>query len=333
MSTMFESATFKLTAWYLLIVMIISLLFSVMIYQIATTEVSQRLRGFEEQIIIGGTYVTIPGYDLRGIRTDLLDKAAASLVWSLVYTNLFILLAGGMGSYFLARRTLRPLKDAHEAQARFTSDASHELRTPLAAMKMELEVALRDPKLSKQEMRELLDSNLEEVNKLSDLSTTLLKISQNDEKNLSLETISLSQLIESTPKRTSQPTRFRIKRPLPAIKTTVNRASIEEVLLILCDNALKYSPKKTRITLSLKRRPGRALIHISNSGQGIAKDQLQYIFERFYRGDQSRTASGANGYGLGLSVAKQLIRLNKGDIYVRSTPGKMTTFTISLPIK
>ena len=333
MHNIFESATLKLTAWYLLIVMVISLLFSFMIYQIATSEVSQRLRGFEEQIIINDTIVTLPGYDFRGIRTDLLDKAATSLVWSLVYTNLFILMAGGFGAYFLARRTLQPLKDAHAAQARFTSDASHELRTPLAAMKMELEVALRDPKLSKAEMREILESNLEEVNKLSDLATTLLKISQNDNDSLTFEDVHLAALIESTPKRTKQPTRFKIRRPLPAIHVTANRASIEEVLLILCDNALKYSPKKSRITLSLKRRPGRALIHISNSGKGIAKEQLQLVFERFYRGDLSRTESGKNGYGLGLSVARQLIRLNNGDIYVRSTPGKNTTFTISLPIK
>lgn len=333
MTTMFESATLKLTAWYLLIIMIISILFSVIIYQITTSEVSQRLQGFEEQIIIGGPITPELPYDFQHIRRGLIDKAAVSLVWSLVYTNIIILIAGGMGAYFLARRTLEPLKHAHEAQARFTSDASHELRTPLAAMKMELEVALRDPKLQKNEMRELLESNLEEVNKLTDLSTTLLKISQSDEKNLTLDTFALSSIIESTPKRTRQPTRFKIKRPLPNIPITANKASIEEVLLILCDNALKYSPKKSQVTISAKKRAGRAQIHITNTGKGIAKDQIHRIFERFYRGDLSRTESGTNGYGLGLSLAKQLVHMHGGDISVTSTPGKNTTFTISLPIK
>lgn len=333
MNTMFESATLKLTAWYLLIIMVISLLFSMMIYQITTSEVSQRLQGFEEQIIIEGPYAIYPDYDFQGIRRGLIDKAAVSLIWSLVYTNIIILMAGGLGAYFLARRTLQPLKLAHEAQARFTSDASHELRTPLAAMKMELEVALRDPKLQKQEMRELLESNLEEVNKLSDLSTTLLKISQNDEKNLTLDTFSLPELLESTPRRTSQAKRFKIKRPLANVKLTANRASIEEVLLIMCDNALKYSPPNSRIRLSLKKRTNKVHINISNGGAGIAKDQIHHIFERFYRGDQSRTESGSNGYGLGLSLARQLVHLHGGEIYVSSTPGKVTTFTISLPIK
>lgn len=334
MSTMFESATIKLTAWYLLIIMSVSILFSVMIYQMTTSEVSQRLQGFEEQIIIGrGPFIVEEPYDLQGIRRGLIDKAAISLVWSLVYTNIIIFIAGGMGAYFLARRTLQPLKQAHDAQARFTSDASHELRTPLAAMKMELEVALRDPKLQKNEMREILESNLEEVNKLTDLSTTLLKISQSSENSLTLDTFSLSDLIEATPKRTSQPKRFRIKRPLPSFKITANKPSIEEVLLILCDNALKYSPESSRITMSMKKRANRAHIHITNKGKGITKDQIHHIFDRFYRGDLSRTESGSNGYGLGLSLAKQLVHMHGGDISVTSTPGKTTTFTISLPMK
>ena len=330
---MFESATVKLTTWYIIILMTISLLFSILIFQISTSEVAHRLRGFEEQIIVDTPLNRQLDYGLQEIRSSLMSEATSNIVWSLVYFNLFILLAGGVGAYFLARHTLLPLKEAHEAQERFTSDASHELRTPLAAMKMELEVALRDPKLQKSEMRELLESNLEEVNKLSDLSTTLLKISRNDHKNLSMDTFALADLLRSSPKRTEHPKRIKIRKPMPDITLTANRASIEETVLILLDNALKYSPPESTVRISVKKRVGRALIHISNSGPGIQKEQLDHIFDRFYRGDTSRTDSAKNGYGLGLSVAKQLVRLHGGDILVDSTPGKTTTFTISLPIR
>src|SRR5690606_24862255 len=106
-----------------------------------------------------------------------------------------IWLAGGVGSYYLARRTLRPIEEAHEAQSRFTSDASHELRTPLASMKTELEVALRDPALNKEEMRELLVSNLEEVDKLTKLSQNLLQLSRLEQENIQLERVVLREVI------------------------------------------------------------------------------------------------------------------------------------------
>lgn len=330
---MFESATAKLTGWYLIILMVISLLFSIVIYQIATTEVSHRLQGFEDQITIEPSLQRSFDDGLRGIRRSLMQEATVNIVWTLMYFNVFILCAGGIGSYFLARRTLEPLKRAHQAQERFTSDASHELRTPLAAMKMELEVALRDPKLQKTEMRELLESNLEEVNKLTDLSTTLLKISRNDHQNLVFDTFKLATAIRAVPKRTAEANRFVIKKPLPDITLTANRSSIEEIMLILCDNALKYSSPKTKVRISAKKRAGRALIHITNRGPGITKEHIHRIFDRFYRGDTSRTNSGNNGFGLGLSLAKQLAQLHGGEINAVSTPGKTTTFTISLPIR
>lgn len=330
---MFESATVKLTSWYLLILMCISLLFSIIIYQIATSEVSVRLEGFQEQVVVG----TAPGgqvvTSLRDIRRELMNEAAHNIILYLLYTNIFVLLAGGVGAYFLARRTLTPLKAAHDAQARFTSDASHELRTPLAAMKTELEVALRDPKLAKTEMRELLSSNLEEVNKLSDLSTTLLKISRSDEHSLTMSTFNLSDLLNSIPKRTGSPKRFVVKHPPSDLPLTANRVSIEEVLLIICDNALKYSTPGSKIHMSAKRRAGKIHISVTNRGEGIKKDQQERIFDRFYRGDLSRTESGTNGYGLGLSLARQLVHMHNGTISVSSTPGKTTTFTISLPSK
>src|SRR5690606_29485182 len=119
-----------------------------------------------------------PTYDFATIRSLQARQAQASIFTSLLYMNILFLAAGGIASYFMARRTLEPIEQTHEAQSRFTSDASHELRTPLAAMKTELEVALRGPELSKKDMKELLASNLEEVDKLSKITQTLLLLSR-----------------------------------------------------------------------------------------------------------------------------------------------------------
>ena len=162
---MFQSATVKLTAWYLAILMCISITFSVVIYQLNYHEVSNRLENLQHSIIdtLNPLYSSQSIYRYEeGPGSPLFNearKASAQMILSLVYINIVVLACGGLGAYFLARRTLRPIEDAHEAQSRFTSDASHELRTPLAAMKAELEVNLRDEKLSIDEARELLESN------------------------------------------------------------------------------------------------------------------------------------------------------------------------------
>jgi signal transduction histidine kinase len=138
---MFQSATLKLTAWYLAILMTISIIFSVVIYQLNFREISFRLENLQHSLLDDSLY-TLPGTNGEpqlnfGPNSPLSvqsNQAAAQMISTLVYINLVILVAGGLGSYFLARRTLRPIQESHEAQSRFTSDASHELRTPLAVM-------------------------------------------------------------------------------------------------------------------------------------------------------------------------------------------------------
>src|SRR6266496_3454320 len=144
---MFRSATFKLTSWYLAILVAVCLLFSVIIYTSASREVVARIDDWQ----------ATPLYKINEprfitLREQQQHQVEANLVVSLAVANVAIWTIGGIGSYYLARRTLHPIEEAHEAQSRFTSDASHELRTPLASMKTEIEVALRDPDISKQEL-------------------------------------------------------------------------------------------------------------------------------------------------------------------------------------
>lgn len=329
---MFHSATLKLTGWYLLILMCISLLFSVTIYTVATSEVRDRLSAFQDRLEQPGIGPEM-GQNPRlfsAFRQDQRETAEHNLFATLFYVNVLILFGGGVLSYLLARRTLRQIEDSHEAQSRFVSDVSHELRTPLAAMKAELEVALRDKKLTKDDMREQLESSLEEVDKLTVLSKTLLQLSKLDHANLELETIDLgivaNEIIQRYDKNAD---RVKITSPTKPLKLKANRTSVEELLTILVDNALKYSPKKSPITVKLSRVNKQALFEITNEGKGIATEDLPHIFNRFYRADTSRTTHGT---GLGLSLAKKIVEMLGGELSVSSAANQNTTFRVLLPI-
>src|SRR5690606_20680559 len=171
---MFESATIKLTVWYLIILMSVGLIFSIIIYQLATAEVDSQIGLIQQKLQrqADSLGVTLPDYGFTDLQARQLHQAKVSLFNNLFIMNLVLLGLGGVASYFMSRRTLEPIEQAHEAQSRCTSDASHELRTPLAAMKTELDVALRDKSLTKKEMHGLLASNLEEVDKLAKISQT-----------------------------------------------------------------------------------------------------------------------------------------------------------------
>ena len=330
---MFKSATVKLTVWYMTILMVICLLFSIVIYKSVTSEIDTRLQKFEAGILNLPVFPTDQDIQTKTIRSYQAQQAAHNLISSLIYTNILILFISGVGSYLLARRTLRPIEQSLEAQAQFSADASHELRTPLAAMKAEIEVALRDKSTPKTELRELLESNLEEVDKLSELSTTLLKLAREDESGITMAPVNLLETLQSAARRTREQDRFDLPLVLPAINLIANRPSLEEAVYILMDNALKYGARDKLVEVRAKKRATKVLITVSNQGEGIEPEHLDSIFNRFYRVDNSRTQTPTSGHGLGLSVARQLVKLHRGEINVKSTPGKTTTFTISLPIK
>ena len=332
---MFRSATVKLTIWYLLILSSIGLIFSVIIYQVASSEINNRLENIEQRLTknVDGAELELLGYDLTAIRALQAKQARGNLFTNLVYINLIFITGGGVASYFMARRTLEPIEEAHEAQSRFTSDASHELRTPLAAMKTELEVALRDPKLSKKEMRELLGSNLEEVDKLSKISQSLLLLSRLEHGALPTRRLALDDIVRRIIENSNRKApRIIYEPPEKPLYVSAHQVSIEELVTILTDNALKYSAAKSKVRVRLKRKNKKAKLEVINAGKGISPEELPYIFDRFFRADQSRTGGEGAGFGLGLSLAKRIVEMHKGDLSVTSHLNKETNFTVLLPL-
>lgn len=332
---MFHSATLKLTMWYLLILMSIGLIFSAIIYQVASSEIDSRLENIQQRLQseAASMNVLFPDYDFATIRSLQAKQAQTSMFTSLLYMNVLLLAAGGIASYFMARHTLGPIEQSHEAQSRFTSDASHELRTPLAAMKTELEVALRGPELSKKEMKELLASNLEEVDKLSKISQTLLLLSRLEHSALSTGRVAIDDIVRRVVETHNQKKpRIIYTPPEKPLYITANQISIEELTTILVDNALKYSPPASKVQVALRRKGKKARLQVTNTGKGISPENLPHIFERFYRADESRTGGNDTGFGLGLSLAKKIVEIHKGDLSVSSELNKETIFTVLLPL-
>lgn len=330
---MFQSATLKLTGWYLLILMSISLIFSVAIYNVATSEVNTRMERM--QTSLGGDLEFTPQNNLswQMARNDQFEQASLNIFIGLVYANILILIIGGICSYLLARRALRPIEEAHEAQSRFTSDASHELRTPLAIMKTEIEVALHDPKATKDDFRNTLSSNLEEIEKLSRMAKMLLDLSRLEHNKLERTAVNLNKAVADIVGRFNQPDRrISVKTPSRDLIISANQASVEELFTILIDNALKYSPDDSQVTIVLRQQNHKARFEISNLGAGIDQMTLPHIFDRFYRADNSRTTGSKTGYGLGLSLAQKIVELSDGELSVTSAANHPTTFVVLLPI-
>lgn len=330
MNELFKSASLKLTGWYLLIIMLICVSFSAVIYQLSSQEFDRRLPG--------RTFVTTNGYFVNpdafdDIRETLAAQSRASLLRNLFLANAAALAIGGGVSYWLARRTLQPIGEAHDAQARFISDASHELRTPLTAMHTENEIALRDTTLTKTQMRDLLKSNLEEVDKLHNLTDRLLQLSNG--KDMPMGKVSLEEAAIEAMNRTlkvAQAKNIAVENNVGRVRLLSNLESLTDLLAILLDNAVKYSPEKSKIIMSSKTDGKYAQIQVRDKGVGIKPADLPHIFDRFYRADPSRNKQHVAGYGLGLSIAKKIVDLHGGTIDASSTPGKGTTFKIRIPL-
>lgn len=332
---MFKSAIMKLTAWFLLILMSLSLLFSISIYVISMNEVQSQLEEFQGLYESGNLEINPNTETNTRLLYAFLDQqhtqASVNILVGLVYVNLSVLVVGAALSYLLARWAMRHIEEPRILQNRFTSDASHELRTPLAAMRAELEVALKDPKLSKSDMRNILVSNLEEVKRLTELSQTLLYLSRLDYSSLEFQAVDLRSVINDVVQRYDKNLeRIKLSLPKSPLNVKINPATIGELFSILIDNALKYSPKMSEISANLKTEGKQAIFEISNTGEGIPRDKLPYIFDRFYRGDDSRSDEGV---GLGLALAKDIVSIHRGELLVTSRPNKKTTFVVRLPMK
>jgi two-component system, OmpR family, sensor histidine kinase CiaH len=319
---MFQNARIKLTAWYLAIIMAISLSFSAVIFvginrELIRFEAEQNLRQQRTDRI--NAYLRINGIELPDapsiVDSDTIEAARFRIISILGFINLSIVIFSGLGGYFLAGQTLEPIARMVEDQKEFVSDASHELRTPITSLKTEIEVAMRDKKMTISDAKNILKSNLEDVDRMQRLANYLLSMNRYERgKHLTMLRVDLASVAKTAVGKK------KIKIDLESTIVNGNFDSLVELVTILLDNAQKYGKGKEILVKTVNHK-----ISVKDNGVGIVKEDLPHIFDRFYRSDKSR---GTEGYGLGLSIAKSIVDLHGAKISVNSTLGKGTTFTV-----
>ena len=334
---MFKSARIKITAWYLLAILVISFIFSIAIYRTVASDLTARYVNIENYIKSNVRDMEKIPPVLKNILQNDLRTAKQRVVIMLLLANGAIIIISAFVGYFLAGRTLRPIEEMVEEQNRFIADASHELRTPLSALKTSTEVALREKKISGAEARKILEENLEDIGSLELLSERLLHLAQyqKGERVLAFEKIDLAKTIQSSYKKIlplARKKNIKINIEVQDNYIEADRVSIEEIILILLDNAVKYTPDGGKVLVSSQIEGRNAVIKVIDSGPGIGPRDIPRIFDRFYRVDHSRSKIKISGFGLGLPIVKRVVELHHGTVSVSSKVGQGSTFIVRLPV-
>lgn len=267
---------------------------------------------------------------------DLVEDSKRRLLFFLFFINGSIfLIAGGLG-YFLAGKTLKPIQDMLSEQNQFITDASHELRTPLTAIKCAIEVHLRDKKLTIPKAQKLLAENIRDVNRLQKLSDQLLELAQYEKPNGngSMSAVSIKDSIQKAVQRIEPLAKAKsisLQTHLTDGIVNGHMQEITDLIVILIDNAIKYSAQKSKITITSEKQTHHISFTVRDHGIGIKKNDIGHIFDRFFRADTTRQKTHTSGYGLGLSIAQKIVWRHNGTLLCESVFGKGSAFIVTLP--
>ncbi len=228
------------------------------------------------------------------------------------------------------------LEEAETLRRNLLADVSHELRHPAHLLQGNLQ-AIMDG-VYPLEMDEI-ERLSEQAQHLTNLINDLYLLAQAEAQQLPLnrQSAELNTLLQSIVEAcqgsaASRQVRLRFEPPAQAVQAEVDMMRVRQVVENLLDNALRHTPAEGEVVVNLKAEAGEACITVSDTGEGIPAEQIEHIFDRFYRGDSSRSRTEANGAGLGLAIAQAFIQAHGGKVNVESTPGQGTKFIVTLPI-
>jgi len=229
---------------------------------------------------------------------------------------------------------LGSIETTYRAQQRFVADASHELRAPLTAIQGNLELLRRHQSMPEAERNEAVDEAMREANRLTRLVADLLSLARADSGStfkrcpVDLDPILLDAFREA--RHLSQRQTLRLE-PFEPCRVEGNEDKLKQLLVILLDNALKYTPPNGEITLGLQCETLESILMVRDTGIGIATEDLPHVFERLYRADPARSRD-PGGTGVGLSIAQWIVEQHEGTITIESQPGHGTTVLVRLPL-
>ncbi len=258
-------------------------------------------------------------------------EALSKLLAGLLIGGAAGVVLAGIGGWFLAGKSLAPVRLAFARQHAFVSDASHELRTPLTVIRANAEF-IQQEQPGNAEARDIIS----ETDRLSALVDALLAVARGQKlADSAMTEVDLGELIEKTA-ASFQPLAADQGLELSAVAADDvvvkgDREQLQQVIVILLDNAVRYTASGGRVHAQARRDGSNAIVTVHDTGIGIGEQELERVFERFYRADDARNRQ-SGGAGLGLAIARELVMRHGGKISVDSTEGAGSTFTIQLPV-
>jgi signal transduction histidine kinase len=324
----FARARLRLTAWYVVTAIVMILAFDLLIIQAEQTSYlrvkrvglgaefsSPSLIEFEEQF----------GQFSQGFKQRLA-----------LFSGVMVALSTLVG-YFLSGKALQPIQAMFEKQQAFAADVSHELRTPLTSIMLSIDHFKLTQATQSASTLKLLESIQEEAARMKHIAQGLLLLMRHDaQPHLKDAPVPLLEVVERARKHMqpiaqSKRQTIEIEPAASEIKVMGNEEELLQVVLILLDNAIKYSPAKATTTLSLKRMAHAARLTVADQGIGVASQDMQTIFKRFNRGSNTLSPDKKPaGLGLGLAIAHEIIVRHQGTIRVKRLK-QGSVFMVSLP--
>ena len=258
-------------------------------------------------------------------------ESARALLKTTVLVGVLAYLVLGLGAVVLIRRMTRPVQEAFDKQRQFVWDASHELKTPLAVISANAEVLAGE--IGENEWLGYIRSEVRRTDKLVKNLLTLARMDQGTVQaerrqfDLSQAVLQVALPFESTVFEAGKTMELEVPEGLSYVG---DQEMLQQLVVILLSNAVKYSDAGGTIALSLQARGEKRVLQVSNTGDGIAPEALPRIFDRFYRGDSAHNRENP-GNGLGLAIAKTLVEAHKGRITAENLPDRGVRFTVVLP--
>ena len=262
-----------------------------------------------------------------------LEHEYASLIRAFAAAALAALLLAAGGGYMLTRQSTAPIERSMEQMRRFMADAAHELRTPITVLRTRAEVAAGQDREPTRDAA-TLQAIEREATRLGEITGNLLTLARADagEWPVAREALYLDDAVAGAVEaaRTLAEHKRVVVGTFEEAKILADPALVRQLLLIVLDNAIKFTPAGGRVRLDVSVQDGRAALVVTDTGIGIPADQLPHVFERFYRGDAAR--SQAEGAGLGLAIARWIAEVHGARIDIASEPGVGTRVTLGLPL-
>ncbi len=260
---------------------------------------------------------------LSNLRSRLFSMSAIIITTSII------------ASYMLSKKTLKPIMQAWERQTEFVQNAAHELRTPLTIIQAKQQLLLEEPDSKIIDKSEDISLTINETRRLTKLVKELMILAMADSNQLQIkkETTNIDEVIRKITIPYMEYAKMQNKELIVELncnrEVNIDINKITQLMVILLDNAMKYTKEGEKITVQTHCKEGKCTIEVIDEGIGISDEQKKHIFERFYRADKARTRE-TGGTGLGLAIAQTIVKAHGGSIKVYNNEPKGTKFVVKI---